>query len=155
MGQQLSVKAAATIRARVQSIVPSFNPEGFLEVRPEALRQAGLSGAKTKSVRELAQRTTDGRLDFSELAILPDEEAIAVLTTVPGIGRWTAQMFLISGLSRPNVLALGDAGLRRAARVLFGEQASLETLRELWEPYCSVASWYLWRHLDATQGAGA
>jgi DNA-3-methyladenine glycosylase II len=149
MGQQLSAKAAATIHARVEAIVPGFGPESFLRATPEALRQAGLSAAKIRSVRHLAERVTDGRLDLTMLAELTDEEAIAELTAVSGIGRWTAEMFLIFGLKRPNVLALRDAGLRRAACLLYGDEATLEALGKLWEPYCSVASWYLWRHLDA------
>lgn len=149
MGQQLSVKAADTIRARVEAIVPGFDPEGFLGASPEALRQAGLSAAKIRSVRDLAARVTDGQLELAALVQLSDEDAIAELTAVSGIGRWTAEMFLIFGLSRPNVLALNDAGLRRAARLLYGNDATLEALGKLWEPYCSVASWYLWRHLDA------
>jgi DNA-3-methyladenine glycosylase II len=149
MGQQLSAKAAATIRARVEVLVPGFDPEIFLATAPDALRQAGLSAAKIRSVRDLALRVNDGRLDLAALAGLSDEEAIAELTTVPGIGRWTAEMFLIFGLRRPNVLALNDAGLRRAARLLYGDDTSLEEVGLLWQPYCSVASWYLWRHLDA------
>lgn len=108
------------------------------------------AAAKIRSVRHLAERVTDGRLDLTMLAELTDEEAIAELTAVSGIGRWTAEMFLIFGLKRPNVLALRDAGLRRAACLLYGDEATLEALGKLWAPYCSVASWYLWRHLDAS-----
>ena len=143
------VLSPTAIRARVEAIVPGFDPEGFLGASPEALRQAGLSAAKIRSVRDLAARVTDGQLELAALVQLSDEDAIAELTAVSGIGRWTAEMFLIFGLSRPNVLALNDAGLRRAARLLYGNDATLEALGKLWEPYCSVASWYLWRHLDA------
>jgi DNA-3-methyladenine glycosylase II len=148
MGQQLSAKAAGTIRARVHSLVPDFDPEIFLVTAPEALRQAGLSAAKIRSVRDLAQRSTDGSLDLAALADLTNEEVIVELTTVRGIGRWTAEMFLIFGLKRLNVLALSDAGLRRAVRLLYGDATTLEYIGARWHPYCSVASWYLWRHLD-------
>ena len=78
---------------------------------------------------------------------MADIDAISVLTALPGVGPWTAEMFLIFGLKRPNVLALGDAGLKRAARLLYGSD-DLEMHAQRWHPYCSVASWYLWRHLD-------
>ncbi len=149
IGQQLSAKAAATIRGRVELIVPDFEPRGFLAVPPDTLRGAGLSTAKARSILELAQRVTDGRVDLIGLAHKSNDEAIAELTQVPGIGRWTAEMFLIFGLKRPNVLTLSDAGLRRAARLLYGEHVTLEGIGKLWQPYCSVASWYLWQHLDA------
>ena len=78
----------------------------------------------------------------------PDADVIAALVELPGIGQWTAEMFLIFGLSRPDVLSLGDAGLQRAVRLLFGDEAKLEHMGQSWRPFCSVASWYLWRHLD-------
>ena len=150
IGQQLSAKAADTIKRRVSDIVPGFTPRGFLTTSSDALRGAGLSTAKTRCIKELAERISDGRLDLDAMAHQSDDEAIEALTNVPGIGRWTAEMFLIFGLKRPNVLALSDAGLRRAARLLYGQDATLEVVGKLWQPYCSVASWYLWRHLDAT-----
>lgn len=150
ISQQLSVKAADTIKRRVLEIVPSFTPEGFLSVSFEALRGAGLSTPKIRYIVELSHRVNDGRLHFDALARQPDDDVIAALAALPGIGRWTAEMFLIFGLKRPNVLALGDAGLQRAARLLYGEDAELEIISRAWQPYCSVASWYLWRHLDAT-----
>lgn len=149
ISQQLSVKAADTIERRVLEIVPGFTPDGFLSVPLDALRGAGLSTAKTRYIIELSHRVNDGRLDFDALAHQPDEDVIAALVELPGIGRWTAEMFLIFGLKRPNVLALGDAGLQRAARLLYGTDAKLEALGGAWQPYRSVASWYLWRHLDA------
>lgn len=149
IGQQLSTKAAATIRGRVEAIVPNLALSGFAKVSPDALRGAGLSAAKVRSLLDLAQRVNEGRLDLAGLASISDEGAIAELTTVMGIGRWTAEMFLIFGLKRPNVLALSDAGLRRAARLLYGDDTTLEDIGIRWHPYRSVASWYLWRHLDA------
>lgn len=148
ISQQLSAKAADTIERRVLAIVSSFTPAGFLTVPLDALRGAGLSSAKARYILELAQRVNDGWLDFDTLLRQADDDVIAALVELPGIGRWTAEMFLIFGLRRPDVLALGDAGLQRAARLLYGEDADLERVGQSWRPYCSVASWYLWRHLD-------
>ncbi len=148
LSQQLSAKAADTIESRVNAIVPGFTPAGFLAVSPEALRAAGLSSAKTRYIIELAQRVSDGRLNLESMPHVPDEDVIAALTELPGIGQWTAEMFLIFGLRRPDVLSIGDAGLQRAVRLLFRGEATLEHVAQLWRPYRSVASWYLWRHLD-------
>ncbi len=149
ISQQLSAKAADTIERRVQAIVPGFTPAEFLAVQPEALRAAGLSSAKARYILELAQRVSDGRLNLEAMQEAPDADVIAALVDLPGIGQWTAEMFLIFGLRRPDVLSLGDAGLQRAARLLFGDDAELEHVGQVWQPFCSVASWYLWRHLDA------
>lgn len=150
IGQQLSAKAAETIKRRVLENVPSFSPEGFLSASPDALRSAGVSNAKTRYIIELSRRINDNSLDFDALCRQDDEEIISELIKLPGVGRWTAEMFLIFGLKRPDVLSLGDAGLRRAARLLYGVNAELELVAGVWSPYRSVASWYLWRHLDAT-----
>jgi DNA-3-methyladenine glycosylase II len=149
ISQQLSAKAADTIERRVLAIVPGFTPAGFLAVPTEALRAAGLSAAKARYIGELAQRVSDGRLNLEGMQQTPDADVIAALVELPGIGQWTAEMFLIFGLRRPDVLSLGDAGLQRSARLLFGDDAKLEHVGQSWRPFCSVASWYLWRHLDA------
>ena len=149
ISQQLSAKAADTIERRVLAIVPGFTPAGFLAVPPEALRAAGLSAAKARYIGELAQRVSDGRLNLEGMQQTPDADVIAALVELPGIGQWTAEMFLIFGLRRPDILSLGDAGLQRSARLLFGDDAKLEHVGQSWRPFCSVASWYLWRHLDA------
>lgn len=148
ISQQLSAKAADTIERRVLAVVSSFTHAGFLAVPLDALRSSGLSSAKARYIIELAQRVNDGRLNFDVLLRQSDEDVIATLVNLPGIGRWTAEMFLIFGLRRPDVLALGDAGLQRATRLLYGKNADLESVGQTWRPYCSVASWYLWRHLD-------
>lgn len=149
ISQQLSVKAAETIALRVAVHAPRpFEPDSLLKVAPEALRAAGLSGAKTKYIHGLARLVEEGNLDFLQIRKLHDEAAIAALTAVPGIGRWTAEMFLIFTLKRPDVLSLGDAGLSRAVRLLYGEDADMERVAERWRPFRSVASWYLWQHLD-------
>ncbi len=147
ISQLLSVKAADTIGARVEAAVPDFSPAGFIAVPAETLRACGLSNAKARYIKELASRVVDGRLDFDAMHALPNDEVVAALTDVPGIGRWTAEMFLIFGLKRPDVLALGDVGLQRSVRLLFGEEATLAETGTIWEPYRSVASWYLWKHL--------
>ena len=133
---------------RVLALVSSFTPVGFLEAPLVELRGAGLSSAKARYILELARRVDDGTLDFGALKRQSDDDVIRALVDLPGIGQWTAEMFLIFGLHRPDVLALGDAGLKRAARLLYGKNANLERIGKRWRPYCSVASWYLWRHLD-------
>jgi len=149
IGQQLSAKAADTIKRRVLAIVAEFTPAAFLNMQPSVLRDAGLSTAKTRYILELSNRVIDGRLDLAGLTVQPDEAVIAALTDLPGVGRWTAEMFLIFSLRRPDVLSLGDAGLQRATKLLYGENVELGSTGEVWRPYRSIASWYLWRHLDS------
>lgn len=156
IGQQLSAKAADTIKRRVSEIVPSpFRPDSYLAARASALRNAGLSQAKARYIRELAERVSDGRLCFDNLKSENDEVVISALIELPGIGRWTAEMFLIFGLKRPDVLSLSDAGLQRAAKMLYCENKgcniSLERIGQNWAPHRSVASWYLWKHLDTVR----
>lgn len=147
ISQQLSAKAADTIERRVMMLVPTFTPYDFLGTSIDALRSVGLSSAKARYILELAARVVTGKLDFDILLHQPDEDIITALTELSGIGRWTAEMFLIFGLRRPDVLALRDAGLRRSVKLLYGT-TELEQVGQAWRPYCSVASWYLWRHLD-------
>lgn len=151
IGQQLSVKAADTIEKRVLTAIGGgLTPERILAVEPEALRTCGLSNAKIRYIGILAERVAGGLMDFGAMAAEPDNEVvIGQLVDLPGVGRWTAEMFLIFGLKRPDVLSLGDVGLQRAARLLFGEDESLEAIGTRWQPYRSIASWYLWQSLDA------
>ena len=149
INQQLSAKAANTIERRVQAIVPGLTPSAFLAVRHDELRAAGLSSAKVRYIVDLAQRVSNGRLSLEAMLQAPEGDVISALFELPGIGQWTAEMFLIFGLRRPDVLSLGDAGLQRAVRLLFGDDATLDRVGQSWHPYCSVASWYLWRHLDS------
>lgn len=148
ISQQLSAKVADTIERRVLALARDFTPARILEIPTESLRGAGLSAAKCRYIRELSARVIDGRMQFDGLVGKSDDEAVAILTELPGVGRWTAEMFLIFGLGRPDVLASGDAGLRRAVRQLYGETAVFEKVGRKWKPYRSVASWYLWKHLD-------
>jgi methylated-DNA-[protein]-cysteine S-methyltransferase len=154
--QQLSVKAGQTIARRVRELTPGPRfptPQELALVKDEALRGAGLSTQKVSYVRDLAARIEDGRLDLKALRRMDDESAIAALTTVRGIGRWTAQMHLLFHLGRLDVLALDDLGLRNAAGRAYGlgpsaTAAQLEKLGETWRPYRSMASWYLWQAMD-------
>jgi DNA-3-methyladenine glycosylase II len=154
ISQQLSAKAAATIKQRVGALVGvPFQTGKVLSIGLEELRGAGLSQAKTRYIRELAARVAEGEIDFDAIVELDDEAVIERLVIVPGIGRWTAKMFLLFGLKRMDVLALGDAGLQRAARNLYGKKRKSKNLLvrvgEAWRPYRSIASWFLWRSLES------
>jgi DNA-3-methyladenine glycosylase II len=153
ISQQLSAKASDTIERRIAECVPyPFNAEEMVCVPPERLREAGLSSRKVAYILGLAERVNAGLLSYEALAPKSNDEVVAALMEIPGIGRWTAEMFLIFGLKRPDVLSLGDAGLQRAAKMLYPKVDSngkaLEKVSERWKPYRSVASWYLWRHID-------
>lgn len=154
--QQLAGRAARTIFGRLLQAAGGepLTPEKVLRLRPARMRAAGLSPQKTEYVRDLARRTRDGLIDFGRLPQLPDEEVIRQLTQVKGIGVWTAHMFLIFALRRFDVLPTGDLGIRAAMRKAYGmtelpKPAEMEDIARSWRPYCTVASWYLWRSLDA------
>jgi DNA-3-methyladenine glycosylase II len=152
--QQLSGRVASVIFGRVvKAAGGKLTPASILKLRPGRMRALGLSGQKTAYIRDLARHTRDGRMDFAELLDLPDEAVIERLTEVKGVGVWTAHMFLIFALRRTDVLPLGDLGIRAAIRKAYGfaelpEPAEMETLAARWRPYCTVASWYLWRSLE-------
>ena len=154
--QQLNGTAARTIWQRLVDAAGGepLTPDTLLRLRMPSLRRAGLSHAKATYVRELARHVVAGKLDFAALPGLPDDEVIAALTEVKGVGDWTAHMFLIFALRRPDVLPVGDYGVRAAVKKLYRKRAlptpgHMEKLARKWRPYCSVASWYLWRSLDA------
>lgn len=153
--QQLSGKAAATIFGRVVEAAKCdpLTPKAVLKIAPERLRAAGLSQQKTAYVRDLAEKTRDGLVDFSRLPSLSDDEVIAHLTQVKGVGVWTVQMLLMFALDRPDVLPLADLGIRNAMQKAYALDAppkprEMEALAERWRPYRTVACWYLWRSLD-------
>lgn len=154
--QQLSGKVASVIFGRLQAAVSGgITPESILKLRPARMRKLGLSAQKTLYIRDLARHTRDGEVIFEELPGLSDVEVIERLTRVKGIGVWTAHMFLMFALQRPNVLPTGDLGIRSAMRKAYGLQemplpAEMEEIARRWHPYCSVASWYLWRSLEQT-----
>jgi DNA-3-methyladenine glycosylase II len=155
VGQQLSTKAARSIYERLTALFDGAapSPRALLDADPEELRTAGLSRAKVAYLRDLAERVEDGDLELERLAELPDEEVFEQLTAVKGLGRWTADMFLIFHLGRPDVLPVGDLGIRRAAQRAYGLEelpspAELERIAEPWRPWRSLACLYLWRSLD-------
>lgn len=151
--QQITGKAAASIHRRFLALYPGVDyptTEQVLRTPPAKLRGAGLSAAKVKYLRDLAQRVADGEVDLERIHRLPDEAVVENLTTVKGIGEWTAQMFLIFHLGRLDVLPVGDYGLRKAIQreYRFDALPGVEKLLELgepWRPYRTVATWYLWR----------
>jgi DNA-3-methyladenine glycosylase II len=157
VGQQLSTRAAASIWAKLQAQFGGRTPtpEELLRKRRPTLRKAGLSNAKVEFLRDLAKRVGDGRLDLKRLASLSDEDVIAELVAVKGIGSWTAEMFLIFHLARPDVVSLGDLGIRRAVQIAYEMDElpgpeELEKLAEEWRPHRTLACLYLWRSLDNT-----
>jgi len=153
--QQLSGKVAKVIFDRLVAAVPGgrLTPQGILKLTPARMRKCGLSKQKTAYIRDLAKKTAGGELDFENLAKLTDVEVIEHLTQVKGIGVWTAQMFLMFALERVDVLPTGDLGIRSAIRKAYGLEElphpkHIEVIAASWRPYCTVASWYLWRSLD-------
>jgi DNA-3-methyladenine glycosylase II len=155
VGQQLSTKAARTIFERLTDLfgdrTPS--PRELLDADPDLLRGAGLSRAKVAYLRDLAEHVEDGELELDKLPELPDEDVAAQLTAIKGLGQWTADMFLIFHLGRPDVLPVGDLGIRRAVQLAYGLEelpapAELERVAEPWRPDRSLACLYLWRSLD-------
>jgi DNA-3-methyladenine glycosylase II len=153
--QQLSGRVALVIFERLLNLVPDreLTPAAVLALTVEQMRAAGLSGQKTAYIRDLASRTFAGELDFALLPGMNDDQVIAALTQVKGVGVWTAHMFLIFALQRPDILPVGDLGVRTAMRKAYRMRAlpkpeRMEKIARAWRPWCSVASWYLWRSLD-------
>ncbi len=153
VGQQISVRAAQAVWDRCEAAVPRVTPKHMLAVAGATLREAGLSQRKVEYIQDLAQHFEDGRLHAKQWQHMDDEAIIRELITVRGIGRWTAEMFLIFYLLRPDVLPLDDIGLLAGISRLYfsGEAVSRSDAREVaqaWAPYRSVATWYIWRSLD-------
>ena len=171
--QQLNGKAAVTIFKRFAALAGEpLTPEGILKLKDEQMRSVGLSKQKSAYLKDLAAKTHAGLLDFSRLSELPDEEVIDHLIQVKGIGVWTAHMFLMFSLRRPNVLPTGDYGVQvamfkhyldvrrakaasgksakksRKRKIKLPKPAEMEKIAKSWEPYRSIACWYLWRSLD-------
>jgi DNA-3-methyladenine glycosylase II len=157
VGQQLSVKAARSIRTRfVELFGGTFpKPAAILAKSIEELRSAGLSGAKANYIRDLAQHVLDGRVVFDKLDEQSNEEIIKELTDVKGIGEWTAHMFLMFCMARLDILPVGDLGIKNGIQKLYGfdhlptpDEVKALAEQNHWHPYESVASWYIWRSLD-------
>jgi DNA-3-methyladenine glycosylase II len=152
--QQLNGRAAVTIFNRFAALAGEpLTPEGILKLSDEQLRRVGLSKQKSSYLKDLAAKTSDGLLNFARLPEMTDEEVIEHLTQVKGVGMWTAHMFLIFSLRRPNVLPTGDYGVQVAIRKHYKKRKlpkpkDMEKIARLWEPYRSVACWYMWRSLD-------
>jgi DNA-3-methyladenine glycosylase II len=151
--QQLSGAAAGTIYSRVRTALRTVAPASILAASDQTLRTAGLSGRKLSYLRHLATRSADGSLPVERLHELSDEDVIRTLSAVKGVGRWTAQMFLIFRLGRPDVLPELDLGVRKAVQRSY-RMRSLPSVKRLtrlgvaWAPYRTYASWYLWRSLE-------
>ena len=156
VSQQLSTKAAATIFQRFLALFPpgeAIASSGIAALDDPALRGVGLSGQKVGYLRDLCARIDDGRLNLDELETLEDDVVIERLVSVKGFGRWTAQMFLMFRLHRPDVLPVGDLGIVNAVHRLYRlrkrpDEKRLTKIGEAWRPYRSVASWYLWQTLS-------
>ncbi len=167
VSQQLSGKAADTIYARVEALSGGAlgDPRALATMADESLRGAGLSGAKTRGVKDLANHVLQKKLQLDKLHEQEDEAVINALIQVKGIGRWTAEMFLMFRLGRPDILSTADLGLRKGLMILYGlsdlpDPKTMEQLTNHWRPFRSVGSWYLWRvaegappHRKATSGA--
>ncbi len=160
VSQQLSTKVARVIFDRLMAAMPDcqMTPENILKLRPAKMRTLGLSARKVEYIRDIARNTREGALDFAALPAMSDEAVIECLTKVKGVGVWTAHMFLLFALERPNILAVGDLGIRNAIKKACGldhlpTAEEVEQLATNWHPYCSAACWYLWKSLDGPAGA--
>jgi len=152
--QQLSGRVAGVIFERLAKAAGGkVTPENVLKLRPSRMRKLGLSGQKTAYIRDLARHTRKGTVAFKGLGRLSDEQVVEQLTRVKGVGPWTVHMFLIFALRRRDVLPTGDLGIRNAIRKAYELKelpapAEMEAMAVRWRPYCTVASWYLWRSLE-------
>lgn len=155
ISQQLSARVAEAIKQNFLELLSAkqFTPDGILTVLPINHEVVGISRAKLEYIRKLTLAVKSGELDFPSIIKREDEEIITKLTSFTGVGRWTAEMFLIFGLGRPDILSINDAGLKKALKISYQllELPSIEkmiSISEPWKPYRTVASWYLWRILD-------
>jgi DNA-3-methyladenine glycosylase II len=159
IGQQISAKAASTIDARLRAFTGErHEPASLIAVGEAGLRACGLSGVKARYVLNLAEAVQEGRLPLARIGALDDETVKNRLTSIKGIGPWTAEMFLIFSLNRPDVLSVGDLGIRVGLRDFHGLDSlpsprECVELTENWRPYRSIAMWYLWRVIDARPAA--
>jgi DNA-3-methyladenine glycosylase II len=153
VGQQISVKAAQAIWQKTRLVILNIKPEALLEANPKDLRQAGLSERKILYCKDLAQKFINGQIQPHRWHRLSDQEVIRELIQVKGIGRWTAEMFLIFHLLRPNVFPKEDLGLQKAISIYYKKRyplspRQLEIFKKKFSPWSTVATWYLWRALD-------
>jgi DNA-3-methyladenine glycosylase II len=153
VGQQISVKAAQSVWTRFHALADTMTPQCVLGLKVDDMRQAGLSARKVEYLQDLSKRFAESSLSLALWPQMTDEEIIKELVSIRGVGRWTAEMFLIFHLMRPNVLPLDDVGLTNGISQAYysGEPVSRSEVRELaasWSPYATVATWYIWRSLD-------
>lgn len=153
IGQQLSVKAAGTIFSRVENLCKEITPQNILAIDDEDLRGVGVSWSKIKYIKHLSEEVVSSRIDLDNLDNLSNEEVISELTKIKGIGRWTAEMFLIFSLGRMDIFSTADAGLRRSIKLNYGledlpSNDEMVNISNAWKPYRTVASLYLWASLD-------
>jgi DNA-3-methyladenine glycosylase II len=152
--QQLSTKAARTIYGRLEEAAGgALTPESIQNLSVGEMRRAGLSRQRLGYIRDLAEHALSGKVDFARLPAMSDEEVIESLTDIKGVGVWTAHMFLLFSLRRPNVLPVGDLGVRMAIQRAYKKRKmptpkQVEQIAKGWHPYCSYAAWYLWRSLE-------
>jgi DNA-3-methyladenine glycosylase II len=155
LSQQISTSAATTIRQRLVGLLPNgiLSADEIAKLTDSQLQAVGISKQKQSYIRDLTERTLDGSLNYRRLARRDDEDAIAELIQVRGVGRWTAQMYLMFCLGRPDLFPVDDLGIQNAMKRLYGlpqkpERSRLEEIAIAWAPFRTVASWYLWRSLD-------
>ena len=153
VGQQISIKAAAAIEERLEALIGNFSTENYLAAKEDKLRQCGLSRPKIRYITNVAFAFKSGQLTPSTWSSMSDDEIAKQLMSVSGIGTWTAQMFLIFHLNRADIFPQGDAGLLKALQLHYGSEKELSDseinqIALVWQPYRTVATWYLWRSLD-------
>jgi DNA-3-methyladenine glycosylase II len=159
--QQLSTRAARTIYGRLEAAAGgALTPQAIQNLSVGEMRRAGLSRQKLGYIRDLAEHAISGKVDFARLPAMSDQEVIETLTDIKGIGVWTAHMFLIFSLRRPNVLPIGDLGVRMAIQRAYRKRKpptpkQVEQIARGWHPYCSYAAWYLWRSLEFPKEANS
>ena len=152
-GQQISVTAAESMWKKLEEKIGNVSPDSISRLNINSFRALGFSKRKVEYIKDLSTKFLDGTMDFSNWETKDDEELVEILTRNRGVGRWTAEMFLIFYMIRPNVFPLGDLGLQKAISINYsgGKPNSirkLQILKKQWCPWCSVATWYLWRSLD-------
>ncbi len=158
-GQQISTKAAATIHGRLVGLMPQgTTPSALLALTDAEMREAGLSRQKTAYLRDLATKVMSGELPIATLHELEDDAVIEAIVKVKGLGRWSAEMFLMFRLRRPDVLPVDDLGIVNAIQRLYGLRKKpkpdrIRKIAEAWRPYRTIACWYLWRSLENTPDA--
>jgi DNA-3-methyladenine glycosylase II len=153
VGQQISVKAASSVWAKLETCLGEVNAESILQRSPAELRACGLSERKVLYLKDLAQFAAEGRLQVESWHEQAEEAVIAELVSIKGIGRWTAEMFLMFYLQKPNVYPVDDIGIQKAVGLHYYNNirptpVELQAVGERWQPWRTVASWYLWRSLD-------